>query len=152
MKRRRTQEEKECAEQANKLLRAWLAWHREERKAALAGPHADMLERLFFILAELKPSSAPTLLLAYVSAVDWSTVDLETRQAALHEIDAAVIKLRTRAELAPFDDGLPGDRLPVFLAIKSILFPADDAGANRGGARLRNLNTNLKELKPCPMV
>jgi hypothetical protein len=134
MRRCPTREEKEIREQTQ-LLRAWLQWHRDDCKAALSGPHAHMVERLLFILKELQPSSQP-LLLGYIRGIDWTAIDEATRRTLLHEISDAIIRLRTRSGLEPFDDGPPGDRLPVFLTIKSIFFPADDAGANRGAARL----------------
>jgi hypothetical protein len=111
--------ERELAEQ-QRLLRAWKKFHREEREAALAGPHGPMVERLTYILESLELNSAP-LLLAYVRGVDWQTVDYSTRLTVLHEVNTAVTKLREHNGLSPFDDGMPGDRPSVFQTIRGIV-------------------------------
>ena len=116
-----------------RLLRAWRKWHREELETALAGPHGAMVERLVFILKGLTLESAP-LLLAYIRGVDWATVDYPTRLTVLHEVNAAITRLRERNGLSPFDDGFPGDPPNVFQIIRTILIPAEAApsGAHAG--------------------
>jgi hypothetical protein len=125
-------EERERAENA-RLLRDWHGWHRDERKAVLAGPHGLMFERLPFILRTLELRSA-TVLLAFVRGVDWATVPGETRLIVLHEINDSVTALRTRHGLAPFDDGWPDERDSAFVTIRQLLFPAQAAppGAKPG--------------------
>jgi hypothetical protein len=61
-------EDRERAEEAY-LLRNWHGWHRAERKAASAGPHGPMFERLLFIVESLDLRSA-TVLLTFVRGVD----------------------------------------------------------------------------------
>ena len=90
-----------------RLLRSWRKWHREELETALAGQHGAMVERLVFILKELKLESAP-LLLAYIRGVDWTTVDYPTRLTVLHEINTAIARMRERNGLSFYDDGFPG--------------------------------------------
>jgi hypothetical protein len=125
-------EERERAENA-RLLRDWHGFHRAERKAVLAGPHGPMFERLLYLLKSLELKSA-TVLLAFVRGVDWATVPGETRLIVLHEINSAVTNLRLRHELAPFDDGWPGERDSAFVTIRQLLFPAHAAppGAKPG--------------------
>jgi hypothetical protein len=115
------------------LHRAWRAWHRERRDAVLAGPHGAMFERLLYILKNATPQSQP-LLLGFIRGIDWSSADETTRYVVLHEIGHAVVALRERDGLAPFDDPLPGERENVFRLIKQILFPAQAAppGAQPG--------------------
>jgi hypothetical protein len=115
------------------LLRGWLAWHRDERDAVLAGPHGAMFERLLFILKNAT-SQSQSLLLAYVRGIEWSGVDETTRYVALHEIDRSIAALSERNGLATFDDPVPGERENVFRLIKQILFPAQAAppGAQPG--------------------
>jgi hypothetical protein len=121
IKNAKQQQEKEAREQT-RLLQAWLTWHREERKAVLAGPHAHMVERLFYILKDLKPSSQP-LLFGFVRAVPWADIDDHTRRVILREIGDAIVKLRVKSGLEPFDDPLLDDRPNVFGIVKEILFP-----------------------------
>jgi hypothetical protein len=89
-----------------------------------------MAERLFYILTDLRPSSAP-LLIAFIRGVPWADIDDLTRQVILHEISSGIIKLRVANGFAPFDDGL-GDRPSVFHIIREILFPAAPTGAEPG--------------------
>jgi hypothetical protein len=128
-----TQREEQKRADDARLMRAWRKWHREELEETLAGPHGPMIERLAFILKALTVESAP-LLLAYIRGVNWATVDYPTRLVVLHEINAAITKLRERSGLLPFDDGFPGDRPNVFQTIRTILIPAEAApsGAHAG--------------------
>jgi hypothetical protein len=142
MKRKtKNDEEQRLADEA-RLLRDWLAWHREERKTVLAGPHGAMFERLLYILKTLTPKSAP-LLLAYVRGIDWSIIDSPTRLIVLHEINNAITDLRTRHGLAPFDDGWPSGRESVFVTVRQLLFPAQAAPP---GAQPGSVNTQAKQL------
>jgi len=51
--RSNTKKEKELADSA-RLLRAWKAFHHEERKAVLAGPHGAVLAELFRMIKNLQ--------------------------------------------------------------------------------------------------
>jgi len=68
-----------------RLLRDWLAWHRDERKVVLAGPHGPRFERLLYILRALELKSA-TVLLAFVRGIDWTTIHTKTGLIIVHEI------------------------------------------------------------------
>ena len=107
MKAQRSEQEQKLIDDA-RLLRAWKNFHREELETALAGPHGAMVERLAYMLKALELNSAP-LLLAYIRGVDWTAVDYLTRLTILHEINAAITRLRERNGMSPFDDGFPGD-------------------------------------------
>jgi hypothetical protein len=116
-----------------RLLRAWFKWHRDERDAVLGGPHGAMFERLLFILKNLTPQSQP-LLLAYVRGIEWSSVDETTRCVVLHEVGRAIMTLRERRGLPPFDDPLPGQPENVSRIVKRHLFSTQVAppGAQPG--------------------
>jgi hypothetical protein len=118
----RREREQKLADDAG-LFRVWRRWHREQREEALQGSHGAMMERLVFLLKELTLQSAPSLL-AYCRSVDWSTVDEETKYAALHEVNVAICTMRERNGLAPISDPLPDERENVSRLIKSCLFPA----------------------------
>lgn len=91
-------EERRLAEDA-RLVRGWFAWHRDERKAVLAGSHGPMFERLLFILKGLTLKSAP-LLLAYVHGVDWSKLAHHSR--ARKNLDRRPIDLGSLASIAVY--------------------------------------------------
>jgi hypothetical protein len=102
------------------LLCAWQHWHRERLQAALAGPDGCMVAELVKLLRGLSWESASALL-QFVRATPWHDVDHETRAVALHQINFAIIRLRERHGLPPFDDALPGDRLNVFQTIREMI-------------------------------
>jgi broad specificity phosphatase PhoE len=115
MKRRQSQKDKELADNA-RLLRAWKQFHREERDAVLAGPHSATLGELFRMFANLK----------------------HVQRAQIHEINAAIVKLRMTHGLVPIDDNLPDEPDTPFRTIKAIaLAPSPHhEGAHRGAARI----------------
>ena len=117
----RTAADQKLADDA-RLLRAWRRWHREELEAALAGPHGAVATRLVQLLRDLTLKSAPVLL-NFVHAQIWNGIEHDTRFTLLHEIDAAITRLRSRNGMLPFDDPPGDDSLNVFLTIRTIVFP-----------------------------
>jgi hypothetical protein len=112
--------EQELADSSH-LLRAWRQWHREELEQALTGPHRALLEPLVALLPKL---TTPAPLLTFLQAQDWNRVDADTRCVVLHEIQTAIIRIRERQGLEPFNDPLPGEQENVFRIIRALLFPA----------------------------
>ena len=76
--RRQSAKDKELEDNA-RLLRKW---HAKQLEEALAGLHADVLGRL---MAQLKDLRSARELVASIEAVDWATVDADTRAVALFE-------------------------------------------------------------------
>jgi hypothetical protein len=135
MKRRKSATEQKLTDDA-RLLRGWAAWQREEREAVLAGPHGAVLGDLFRMTNNLKHVQ-PTQLLDFVRAIDWSAIDYATKLTVIHEINAAIVKLRTVNRLAPFDDGLPGEPDTPFRTICAIVLTTSPLreGVHRDAAR-----------------
>src|SRR5215470_1536359 len=107
MRRSSKQErDKELRDHA-RLIRAWEAFHREEREAALAGPHGTMLNELFRMFANLKHAS-PSQLIGFARTIDWAAIDYRTRLVVVHEVNNSITTFRTKRGLEPIDDGLPG--------------------------------------------
>lgn len=121
MRPRRKEKLYQELEDNSHLLRAWRQWHREELGQALTGPHRALLEPLVALLPKL---TTPAPLLAFLQAQDWNCIDADTRCVVLHEIQTAIIRVRERQGLEPFDDPLPGERENVFRIIRALLFPA----------------------------
>ena len=128
MKRRRTAKEKELEDNA-KLLRQWKHWHAEQLKEALAGVHRDVLER---VMAQLENLKSARELVNAMATENWSVVDAKTRLTALHEINVAITKLRSKSGLEPIDDPLPGEPDNAFRIIKNLFeFPHQRNAATR---------------------
>jgi hypothetical protein len=130
MKRRTAQE---LADDAY-LLRSWRAWHREERDAALTGPHGPLLSELLRMFENLK-HMRPEQLIGFVRSIDWSAIDDATKQVVVHVLDNAIIAFRKKNGLDPFNDNLlDAPDTPSARSARSC--SPHDEGAHRGEARL----------------
>jgi hypothetical protein len=130
--KRSTAQEKKLTDDA-RLLRWWKAWHREQREAALAGPHSAMLGELFRMFKNLQHVQ-PSQLIGLVRSIDWAVIDSDTKLTTLHELNAAITQYRTKCGAEPIDDSVSDE--PPFRAIKAIIFAASPhEGAHRGEAR-----------------
>jgi hypothetical protein len=125
MKRRKSEKEQKKLADDARLMRWWSAWHREQREAVLAGPHARTLAELFRAFAAIKHVT-PAQLVGLISAIDWSAIDYQTRLVVLHEVNSAITEFRESQKLDPISDPLPGARANAFQVIRNILnqFPA----------------------------
>jgi hypothetical protein len=118
--------ERELADQA-KLTRAWRKWHREQLEQALAGVHADVMNRL---VAQLKDLRDARQFIDFISAQDWNLVHSDTRAVALHQINRAITALGESNGMPPFDDGVPGAPDNVLRLIRRIVAPDSRLSAN----------------------
>jgi hypothetical protein len=114
-----TAKEKELADNA-RLLRAWRAFHREERDTVLAGPHARTLAELFRMFSSIQYVT-PAQLVGFIDAIDWSAIDYQTRLTVLHEVNTAITKFRERQGLDSISDPLPGAPPNAFQIIRAII-------------------------------
>jgi len=130
-RRKSEKEQKKLADDA-RLIRAWKAWHREECKVVLAGPHGVVLAELFRMLDHLD-CVAPAQLIGFAQSINW--IDYATKLTVLHELNNSITAFRAARDLEPIDDPLPGEPESPFRLIKVILFPPPQEGANRGAAR-----------------
>jgi len=122
-----------------RLMRWHRAWHREQRQAALAGPHGPALAELLRMFESLK-SVQPAQLLGYASSIDWSAIPFDVRLTVLHEANDAITRYREKCGLAPIDDALPGEPLRVFQLLRAIVtanssFPQSREGPTPGSGR-----------------
>ena len=134
MKRRQPEKDRTLVDNG-RLLRAWKKFHRDERDAVLAGPHARTLEGLFQAFSAIE-HVAPVQLIGFINAINWSAVDHQTRCITLHELSTAIVRLREKRGLPPFDDPLWGAPPNAFQVIQKIIteFPASpqERPARRG--------------------
>jgi hypothetical protein len=119
MRHSKQERERERAGDA-KMFRAWKKFHREEREAVLSGPYATMLAELFRMFANID-CVQPAQLIGFIGAIDWGSIDFETRLTVLHEVNAAIAKLREKRGLPPIDDPLPGAPPNAYQIIRKIL-------------------------------
>jgi hypothetical protein len=68
-------------------------------------------------------------------AIEWSKIDYPTRLTVLHEVNAAITKLREQQGLSPIDDALPGEPLRAYQVIRNIMnqFPARESSPRHLG-------------------
>jgi hypothetical protein len=116
---RSEKEQKKLADDA-RLLRWWKAWHREQREAVLAGPHARTLAELFRAFANIEHVK-PAQLIAFIGSINWSEIDFETRLITLHEVNAAITRYREKCGLDPISDPLPGAPPNALQVIRKII-------------------------------
>jgi len=112
-------QEKALAERGAQF-RVWQREHREQLDAALAGPLGAKLAALLGALESLTLETIDGLI-ERVRADDWVSADGDTRFLVLRSINAAIVRLRERAGLEPFDDppfDLPPD---TFLTLRELL-------------------------------
>jgi hypothetical protein len=134
--KRRTAKDQERTDRSY-LFRAWRRWHREQLEKALAGMHGAVLAHL---MQELKNVSEARDLVNAIAREDWTAVDTETRLVALHEINAAITKLREKRGLNPFDDPLPGAPPNVFQIIRSIISNGEARRSHFGNQSMETSN------------
>jgi len=113
----RKKEEKDEAKQ----MAYYRVWKREMR-AEMIAQHGVKLEALMKMLKNMTMESSGDLV-DYIEHADWLIkADPHSRVTILGYIDYAIIRLRIRHGLAPFDDALPGEEdLTVFQIIRKIL-------------------------------
>ena len=118
-----------------KMFRTWKKFHRDEKAAVLAGPYARTLSELFRMFANIE-CVQPAQLIGFIDAIDWGSIDFDTRLTVLHEVNAAVTRYREKRGLPPIDDPLPGAPDNAFQVIRKILTelpaPSRAGPAHRG--------------------
>jgi len=112
----RKKEEKAETEQ----LSLYKAWKREIRKE-LQVKHGKQLEVLIKMLKNMTLDSADELI-EFVRRADWLIhADEHSRMTVLSYIDDAIIKVRIRHGLSPFDDSLWDEPDTAFQIIRRLL-------------------------------
>ena len=114
---KRARAEKELAEDEI-LTRQWRRWRREKLDALLAGRHGADIKGLIRFMDTMTLSSAPALLTLIERAAWIRNLSEDERHDLLTVIGSRITRLRIKAGLPPFDDGLPGDPPKAFEQIK----------------------------------
>jgi hypothetical protein len=78
--------------------------------------------------------------------------DADTRFVLLHEVGAAIVKLRQRNGMMPFDDPLDDDSLNVFLKIRTIVFPRPRGAPPGAQPGLINETLSNQECRTCQTI
>jgi len=111
---------KKRAAEKDRLQAGWRAWRKERREALLAGPHGRTARELLRLVDALTLDDGDALIEAVLRG-PWCKADPDTRAEILSLIDRALIELRERHDLAPFDDALPGEQPNAFLVLRGLL-------------------------------
>jgi len=135
MNHRRSEKKDKKLADNERLLRWWKKFHREEREAALVGPHGAALAELFRMFKNLQ-HVRPTQVIGFARSIDWSAIDFDTRLVVLHEVNAAITKFREKRGLEPIDDTVEDE--PPFRTLKAILFPTRAPTGAQPGMSIRN--------------
>lgn len=103
-----------------KQMAYYRIWKREMRTEMIA-LHGAKLEALMKMLKNLTMESSNDLV-DYIERADWLIeADAHSRITILSYIDNAIIRLRIRHGLAPFDDALDNEDMTAFQIIRKIL-------------------------------
>ena len=113
--REATRREKALQER-NRLSQAHRRWRKQAIDTLLNGPLSAAARVLVDFLDRMQ-SDDECGLIDLVRSGPWRDADADTRFLILVLVDAAVIRLRERAELAPFDDPLDEEK-SAFLRIR----------------------------------
>jgi hypothetical protein len=117
-----------------KMFRAWKKFHRDEREAALTA-YGTTLGELFRMFANIE-CVHPAQLIGFINAIDWGSIDYETRLTVLHEVNSAIVRWRERHGLSPLDDPLWDAPPNAFQVIRKIITespaPSQERPARRG--------------------
>lgn len=112
-RREKALQERDCLSQAHRRRR------KEAVDALLAGPHGAVAQALIDFLEQMVLSDGRGLI-ELVQSGPWHGADEDTRFLILVLVDAAVVQLRERTDLNPFDDPLD-EKSNAFLLIRKLL-------------------------------
>lgn len=108
----------EARDERNALMAGYRRHKAKVRDDLIAGPHGRDVAALVATLKGLTPDSASALV-EFVLGAEWiRQTDLDTRHAILSMIGDAIVKLRIRNGMAPFDDAIGDEPLTAFQIIR----------------------------------
>jgi hypothetical protein len=104
------------------LQRAWTAWRKQRIEALCTGEYAEAACELRKLLDRMELTDGAKLIAAIRSG-PWASADRDTGHEIFALIDTAIIRLRERNDLPPFDDSVPfsGRPLTVFEIVREAL-------------------------------
>jgi hypothetical protein len=111
--REKALQERECLSEAHRR------WRKEGVAALLTGPHGAAARALLDFLDRMQPDNEHDLI-ELVQSGPWRDADADTRFLILALVDAAIIRLRERDDLVPFDDPIDAEE-STFLIIRKML-------------------------------
>jgi hypothetical protein len=106
-------------QERERLSEAHRRWRKEAIDALLNGPLGAAARALVDFLDHMQSDERG--LIELVQSGPWRGADADTRILILVLVDAAIIHLRERAGLVPFDDPLRDEESNTFLTIRKLL-------------------------------
>jgi hypothetical protein len=120
-RRARTAAEKKLEEE-QELSKMYMKLRRETINQMLDGPFGGDIRRVQRFLRVMTIESAPDLVEFVRREAHWMKAQpIEHQYLLLKLLGNGITRVRERAGLSPFDDGLPGDSPKAFETIKQIL-------------------------------
>jgi hypothetical protein len=116
---RETARREKALQERDRLSQAHRRWRKEAFNALLKGPHGAAAQTLIDFLDHMQSDGRD--LIELVQSGPWGGADRDTRFLVLVLVDAAIIRLRERAGLVPFDDPLHDEESNPFLTIRKLL-------------------------------
>lgn len=108
-------------EEAAKLKSNYLRIKKQEKLDLLNGPHGKDVRGLIQLIDSLTIDSASALV-TFVMSAEWiQKASLPLRYAVLELAGNAIMRLRIRHAMAPFDDSLPGEEPTAYELIRKHL-------------------------------
>ena len=101
------------------LFNEWRKWHAKRKQELLTGPYAEAATKLADFLEHMDIGDA-NVLVELVESQCWRMCDDDTRFLVTDLISHAIVYLRERADMEPFDDPIDGET-NAFLTIRELL-------------------------------
>lgn len=117
---RSAQAEKEL-EDDSRLLVLYRRYKKAQVRSLVEGRFGPQVKALLTIMHTMTLDSAPDLI-RYIRGSAWiAQLSKDEKHILLGLIGRAITKVREKAGMAPFDDGLPGDPPKAFEILKNIM-------------------------------
>jgi hypothetical protein len=116
--RKTTRQEEKAQQDRDRLSLAHHRWRKESIDALLSGPHGGAAQALLDFLEHMESDARG--LIEHVQSGPWRDADQDARFLVLVLVDAAIIRLRERDGLIPFDDPLDEEK-SAYLHIRELL-------------------------------
>jgi hypothetical protein len=108
-------------EEKQELSKAYRKYRAEKHEKLVTGPYKAAAGELIGFLESMDLESG-TDLIVLVERGPWRNADRDTQYEILNLVNRAIVKLRERNGLCPFDDALESDAsLTVFQIIRGVL-------------------------------